>query len=89
MPYSAHRTAVPGSADAITPLPDGLDTRTAMAVGTAGFTAMLPAMAGAANRCVIPEHKFNIEQLTELVAGDVVPGRDRVGHVLNCSASST
>jgi 6-phosphofructokinase 1 len=25
----------------------------------AGFTAMLPTMAGAANRCVIPEHKFD------------------------------
>jgi len=28
---------------------------------------MLPTMAGAANRCVIPEHKFNIEHLTELL----------------------
>ncbi|HYL83991.1 MAG TPA: ATP-dependent 6-phosphofructokinase [Candidatus Angelobacter sp.] len=36
----------------------------------AGFTAMLPTMAGAANRCVIPEHKFNIEQLTELLSND-------------------
>src|SRR6266571_8414289 len=27
----------------------------------AGFTTMLPTMAGAANRCVIPEYKFNIE----------------------------
>jgi ATP-dependent phosphofructokinase / diphosphate-dependent phosphofructokinase len=36
----------------------------------AGFTAMLPTMAGAANRCVIPEHKFNIEQLTELLVYD-------------------
>lgn len=36
----------------------------------AGFTAMLPAMAGAANRCVIPEHKFDIERLTELLAED-------------------
>jgi 6-phosphofructokinase 1 len=36
----------------------------------AGFTAMLPTMAGAANRCVIPEHKFNIEQLTELLISD-------------------
>ena len=36
----------------------------------AGFTAMLPAMAGAANRCVIPEHKFSIEQLTELLVQD-------------------
>jgi len=36
----------------------------------AGFTAMLPTMAGAANRCVIPEHKFNIDQLTELLVHD-------------------
>jgi len=36
----------------------------------AGFTAMLPTMAGAAHRCVIPEYKFNIERLTELLAED-------------------
>ncbi|MCK4664831.1 MAG: 6-phosphofructokinase [Bacteroidales bacterium] len=36
----------------------------------AGFTALLPTMAGAANRCVIPEHKFNIERLTELLIED-------------------
>ncbi len=36
----------------------------------AGFTAMLPTMAGAANRCVIPEYKFNIEHLTELMSKD-------------------
>jgi len=36
----------------------------------AGFTAMLPTMAGAANRCVIPEHEFNIDQLTELLVHD-------------------
>ncbi len=36
----------------------------------AGFTAMLPTMAGAANRCVIPEYKFNIEKLTELLVSD-------------------
>jgi len=36
----------------------------------AGFTAMLPTMAGAANRCVIPEHKFKIERLTELLVDD-------------------
>jgi ATP-dependent phosphofructokinase / diphosphate-dependent phosphofructokinase len=36
----------------------------------AGYTAMLPTMAGAANRCVIPEHKFNIEQLAELLVHD-------------------
>lgn len=36
----------------------------------AGFTAMLPTMTGAANRCVIPEYKFNIELLTELLVRD-------------------
>jgi 6-phosphofructokinase 1 len=36
----------------------------------AGFTAMLPTMAGAADRCVIPEHKFDIEQLAELMVYD-------------------
>lgn len=36
----------------------------------AGFTAMLPTMAGAANRCVIPEHRFDIERLTELMVYD-------------------
>jgi len=36
----------------------------------AGFTAMLPTMAGAANRCVIPEYKFDIERLTELLCED-------------------
>jgi 6-phosphofructokinase 1 len=36
----------------------------------AGFTAMLPTMAGAANRCVIPEHKFDIEQLADLLVYD-------------------
>ncbi|RCK73414.1 MAG: 6-phosphofructokinase [Anaerolineae bacterium] len=36
----------------------------------AGFTSMLPTMAGAANRCVIPEYKFNIERLTELLCED-------------------
>jgi 6-phosphofructokinase len=36
----------------------------------AGFTAMLPTMAGAAHRCVIPEWKFNIDRLTELLVSD-------------------
>ena len=36
----------------------------------AGFTAMLPTMAGAANRCIIPEHPFDIEHLTELIVND-------------------
>jgi 6-phosphofructokinase len=36
----------------------------------AGFTAMLPTMAGAANRCVIPEHQFEIEKLAQLMTED-------------------
>ena len=36
----------------------------------AGYTALLPTMAGAANRCVIPEHHFDIERLTELMVED-------------------
>jgi ATP-dependent phosphofructokinase / diphosphate-dependent phosphofructokinase len=36
----------------------------------AGFTAMLPTMAGAANRCVIPEFRFNVDRLTELLVED-------------------
>ncbi len=36
----------------------------------AGFTALLPTMAGAANRCVIPEYKFSIDHLTELLVSD-------------------
>ena len=36
----------------------------------AGFTAMLPTLAGAANRCVIPEYEFEIDQLTKLLVDD-------------------
>ena len=36
----------------------------------AGFTAMLPTMAGAANRCVIPEFQFDIENLTDHLVKD-------------------
>ncbi len=36
----------------------------------AGFTALLPTMAGAAHRCLIPEHKFNMERLVELLTED-------------------
>jgi 6-phosphofructokinase len=48
----------------------------------AGFTAMLPTMAGAANRCVIPEHKFDIERLTELLAQDRFKNPSRYSVVL-------
>jgi 6-phosphofructokinase len=36
----------------------------------AGFTALLPTMAGAANRCVIPEYPFDIAHLCELLTAD-------------------
>jgi ATP-dependent phosphofructokinase / diphosphate-dependent phosphofructokinase len=36
----------------------------------AGFTALLPTMAGAADRCIIPEHPFDVEQLTQLMLYD-------------------
>jgi 6-phosphofructokinase 1 len=36
----------------------------------AGYTALLPTMAGAANRCVIPEHVFDIELLCQLLSDD-------------------
>jgi 6-phosphofructokinase len=36
----------------------------------AGFTALVPAMAGACDRCVIPEHPFDAERLTELLVAD-------------------
>ncbi|MFA6957458.1 MAG: ATP-dependent 6-phosphofructokinase [Thermoanaerobaculia bacterium] len=36
----------------------------------AGFTALLPTMAGAADRCLIPEQPFDIEQLAELMVYD-------------------
>ncbi len=35
-----------------------------------GFTALLPTMAGAASRCVIPEQPFNMERLCELLTED-------------------
>jgi 6-phosphofructokinase len=36
----------------------------------AGFSALLPAMAGACNRCLIPEHPFNMERLAEILSED-------------------
>jgi 6-phosphofructokinase 1 len=48
----------------------------------AGFTALLPTMAGAANRCVIPEYKFNIERLCELLAEDRETNPSRYSVVL-------
>ena len=47
-----------------------------------GYTAMLPTMAGAANRCVIPEYKFDIEHLTGLLVSDRESNPSRYSVVL-------
>lgn len=48
----------------------------------AGFTAMLPTMAGAADRCVIPEYKFDIEHLARLMCEDRLFNPSRYSVVL-------
>lgn len=48
----------------------------------AGFTALLPTMAGAANRCVIPEYQFDLEQLTELLVADRIKNPSNYSVVL-------
>ena len=48
----------------------------------AGFTAILPTMAGAANRCVIPEFKFSIDHLTELLSKDRMVNPSRYSVVI-------
>lgn len=48
----------------------------------AGFTAMLPTMAGAANRCVIPEYKFDVDKLTQLLMYDRARNPSRYSVVL-------
>ncbi len=50
------------NADWLVPLPDGLDSRQAMAVGTAGFTAMLSVMA-------LEDHGLSTDQGPVLVTG--------------------
>ena len=48
----------------------------------AGFTAMLPTMAGASHRCVIPEHPFNVDTLTELLSQDRMKNPSKYSIVL-------
>lgn len=48
----------------------------------AGFTALLPTMAGAAHRCVIPEYRFKIEHLAELLSYDRARNPSRYSVVL-------
>jgi 6-phosphofructokinase 1 len=54
----------------------------------AGFTAMLPTLAGAADRCVIPEHEFDIEKLTELLVEDRFNNPSRYSVVLVSEGAS-
>lgn len=54
----------------------------------AGFTAMLPTLAGAANRCVIPEYQFNIGQLCELLCRDRYTNPSRYSVVLISEGAS-
>lgn len=54
----------------------------------AGYTALIPAMAGAANRCVIPEYKFNIEKLCELLSQDRSTNPSRYSVVLVSEGAS-
>jgi 6-phosphofructokinase 1 len=54
----------------------------------AGFSALLPTMAGAADRCVIPEHKFNIERLAELLSADRMRNPSRYSIVLISEGAS-
>lgn len=48
----------------------------------AGFTAILPTMAGAADRCVIPEYKFDMEQLACLMSEDRLKNPSRYSVVI-------
>lgn len=48
----------------------------------AGYTALLPTMAGAADRCVIPESPFELEQLCELLSHDRLRHPSRYAVVL-------
>src|SRR6266513_1944137 len=48
----------------------------------AGFTALLPTMAGAADRCVIPEYPVELEHLAELLVQDRIKNPSRYSVVL-------
>ena len=55
----------------------------------AGFTALLPTMAGAANRCLIPEHPFDMELLTDLMLEDRRQNRSSYSVVLVSEGAKT
>lgn len=48
----------------------------------AGFTALVPTLAGAADRCVIPESPFDIARLAELLVADRERNPERFASVL-------
>ena len=48
----------------------------------AGFTALVPTLAGAADRCVIPEHPFDPRRLVELLVADRAANPSRYAVVL-------
>jgi 6-phosphofructokinase len=48
----------------------------------AGFTALLPTLAAAADRCLIPEHPFDFERLAELLSQDRAENPSRYAIVL-------
>jgi len=48
----------------------------------AGFTALLPAMAGASDRCLIPEYPFSMKRLCELLIQDRTKHRSNYSVVL-------
>ena len=54
----------------------------------AGFTALLPTMAGAADRCLIPEHPVNVERLAELLTQDRNKNPSRYAVVLVSEGAS-
>jgi len=54
----------------------------------AGYTALLPTMAGAANRCVIPECTFDVEKLCELLVEDRMEHPSRYSVVLVSEGAS-
>src|SRR5438876_1236918 len=54
----------------------------------AGFTALLPTMAGAADRCVIPEHPADVERLAELMVYDHKRNPSRYAVVLVSEGAS-
>ncbi len=48
----------------------------------AGFTALMPTLAGAADRCVIPEHTFHMDDLCRLLVEDRLKNPSRYAVVL-------